>query len=196
MTFDTTKLTQARETMQDICNKRAADLGKIRADMEKVNADIAQYEAAMGVATENMDTKAYAAAKSKLETAKTTAEMYAKRYDAIRTNEMITEADSDAVIDSIFAFEREATALYKDKAVQLVQELDELTNEYRAVINDAERFMQSWAANVHENYRSNIGGKAIRRNKPQRIRVLPYLGCDLSDITKKFVDTFNRNADK
>lgn len=196
MIFDTTKLIQARETMQDILNKRADDLDKIRADMAKVNEAIELHTAAMDAATESMDTKAYAAAKSKLDTAKTTAEMYAKRYDTILAKEMISESDSDAVIDSIFAFEREATALYEEQATELVDKLDELTSEYCAVINDAERFMRRWAANVHENYRSGIGGKATRRDKPQRIRTLPYFGCVLSDVAKKFINTFRHNASK
>lgn len=195
--FDTTALEKANEAMQSIAAKRAEDLEKINEELEKANAEIARYTADMDEATANMNMAAYAAAKKNLSSAETSAEMYKSRYSTIKAKEMISEADSDAVIDSVFACEKSASALYEEKAERLVRELDALTTEYCAVIADAESIMRHWTARVHKNYRHGVGTSRPQRDKSGKavgIRVVPYAGCYLSNVVKQFVDKFDHNA--
>ena len=199
MTFDTTKLTQARETMQEILNKRTDDLGKIRADMEKIDKAIELHTAAMDAATAIMDSKTYAAAKSKLETAKTTAEMYEKRYNALCENEMITEADSDAFIDELVHYEVELSTQYEDEALKLLTKLNDLTNEYKNIVKDTEAVLSKWCRDVHANYKQNadsLSAKKVRRDRPVAIRTLQYVGCPASNYIAQNIKSMIAAASK
>lgn len=199
MTFDTTKLTQARETMQEILSKRTDDLGKIRADMEKIDKAIELHTAAMDAATAIMDSKSYAAAKSKLETAKTTAEMYEKRYDAIRTNEMISEADSDAFIDELVRYEAELSTQYEGEALKLLTELNDLTNAYKGIIKDVESVLSKWCRDVHANFRQyadNPNATKVRRDRPVAVHALQFVGCPASNYIAQNIKSMISAASK
>lgn len=199
MTFDTTKLTQARETMQEILSKRADDLDKIRADMEKIDKAIELHTAAMDAATAIMDSKSYAAAKSKLETAKTTAEMYEKRYNALCENEMISEADSDNFIDELIRYEVELSTQYEAEALKLLTELNDLTNEYKSIVKDTEAVLSKWCRDVHANFRQyadNPNAKKVRRDRPVAVHALQFVGCPASNYIAQNIKSMIAAASK
>ena len=199
MTFDTTKLTQARETMQEILSKRADDLAKIKAELEKANAEIAQQTAAIEAATASMDVKAYSTAKSKKATAENAAEMYSSRYATIKAKEVIPEVDSDAFIDELVRYEAELSTQYEGEALKLLTELNDLTNEYKNIIKDTEAVLSKWCRDVHANYRQyadNPNAKKVRRDRPVAVHALQFVGCPASNYIAQNIKSMIAAASK
>ena len=189
-------VTVTQERIAELKAHKAGELARITGELEKASQD---YEAAckeLQNATENTDFKAFGEAKKKQLEAKNKKDMYSQRYDQLKKRELISEEESDKVIDSLLDYEKALAEDYEIKVTKIVEELEAIHTEYRDRVAATENTIKSWTAEVHANYRSNTTiYKETGTNRapyPVPVRNIPYVGCKKSESVDKFIEAAKR----
>ena len=123
---------------------RDADLLQIKNKIAEGEAKEAQAEKAMNAAAAEMDAEKYTKAEHALRVARVSIQMYNTRLEQITNKELITESESDAIIDSILEYEGELAAEFKAAIVAPLKTLKTLAAEYAAEVEKAERTLSIW----------------------------------------------------
>ena len=181
-----TPLEAAKEQMQEILNKKTADFETLKAKQEEARTKREEASLAMREATERMDIEAYEEAKNEKKKAQTALEMYESKFNQLKQQEYITEAESDKVVDSLLEYEKTLTEEFKAAVADPLKKLYEALHTYRAAVNDTESTIRAWGINIHANY--NTRGRTTfydeftkqqttRSKTPVPVRTMPYDGC-------------------
>lgn len=180
-----TALEEVRERMKEMMGTKSADLYKIAKMRQEAGEKIKNAEQAMKQATEAMDVDAYEEARQTRNKAQTALEMYNGRYEQIRTQEYISEEESDKVISSLLGYEQTLKEGFKFAAAEPLKKLSELLKAYRSEVAETERVLTSWQRDIHASYRSDIttytdpvtGERTNRSPKPVPVHPVQYFGC-------------------
>lgn len=181
-----TVLQEVKGRMKEMQDRKAADLEKIAEKQDEARTQIEAARLAMSDATEAMDVDAYEEARQKRRKAQTALDMYTGRYNQIKQQEYISEAESDKVIDSLLAYEDALAADFKAAAADPLKKLAELHKAYRDEVRETEQALTEWQQNIHANYNTRGGttfydeftGKHTSRSrKPVPVHAVPYEGC-------------------
>ena len=191
----------ARETaekkMAELLAKRAADLDVIAEKTEEANVMLAAAQGRLKDATTIMDMAAYDQAKVDTRKARNAIEMYDRRLQQIHKQELISEADSDAIIDQLLQYEDELAAEFKAAIVEPLRKLQELHRAYTAEIRATEDTLTAWQNNIHANrrsfggslYRDPVTGKMTNRNQtPLPVHRIAFRGCDAALSVEGFLN--------
>lgn len=181
-----TVLEDIRDLMADLVKARTAQLEEVQRGIEETRQKLEEVDAAIASATVSADLQAYekgTAAKSKLETALS---MYTARLELIRDGEYISEAESDAVIDRLLAYEEQITDRFRADIAGTIESLKNIYSAYAAEFFDIEATLSAWQRDVHANYNSrgrtiyyDANGKATYRcDEPQPVHLYNYTFCD------------------
>ena len=98
------KREEIEKQIQEINAKKKASLEEIEKKLQDLSQQIAETRILMQEAQEDLDARGYYDAKTELEKLQTAEEMYKGRLSQIRKEKLISEADSDAVIESLLAY--------------------------------------------------------------------------------------------
>ncbi len=181
-----TVLEEVKSRMKEMKDNKAAQLEKIQQKQAEARTQIEAAALAMKQATENIDVDSYEEAKSKKRKAQTALEMYNGRYEQIRAKELISEADSDKVIDSLLEYENQLAADFKAAAAVHLKKLAELLKDYRATVQDIEHTLAIWQHDIHANYSTRgattyynefTGTHTDRSPQPIPVHRSVYIGC-------------------
>lgn len=176
---------KTEKEMKRIRDKRAADLETIRQKCEEIRTQVAAQESAMNQAAKEMDALNYEEAKDRKRKAEAALEMYDRRLNQIKRQELITESESDAVIDGLLDYEAQLTKKFKNEAGALLQQLNKVYSDYSGAVIDAEAVMTAWQNEIHANYRTFgrsfhtdpvTGQNVFRSDKPVAVHQMPYIG--------------------
>lgn len=181
-----TVLEDIRELMADLVKKRTAQLEEIQRKLKETQHKLEEADAAIASATVNADLPAYekgTAAKSKLETALS---MYTARLKLIRDGEYISEAESDAVIDRLLAYEEQINDRFLADIAGPIESLKNIYSAYAAEVTGTEETLSTWQREIHANYNSRgsaiyydaNGNTTYRSDKPVPVHLMRYTGCD------------------
>lgn len=182
-----TVLEEVKNRMKEMQDSKAAQLETIRQKQEEARTRIEAAALAMEQATEEMDVDSYEAAKNQKHKAQTALDMYNGRYNQIKQQEYISEADSDKVVDSLLAYEKQLAADFKAAAAVHLKKLAELLKDYKAAVQDTENTLTSWQRDIHANYNTRGGttyydeftGQHTNRSpRPVPVHQMPYTGCE------------------
>ena len=104
----------------------------------------------------------------------------------IQKQEYISEAESDAVIDSLLAYEKELEEGFKTAAADPLKQLAKIHAGYLDAVKDTESVIDAWQRDIHANYNTRGGasffdeftGQHINRSPaPIPVHRMPYTGC-------------------
>lgn len=179
-------LQEVKARMKEMQETKAAELATIQKKQEEARAQIEAAGLAIKSATERTDLEAYEEAKAQKRKAQTALDMYDGRYDQIRKQEYISEAESDKVIDSLLAYEMQLEVEFKEAVGERLRELSKILEDYRTEVQATEDTISAWCRNIHANYNTRgmstridkvTGQLTDRSEKPIPVHVMPYNGC-------------------
>ena len=147
-------LKDVRDRMADLKSKRDAELRMVKAKREEARAAAEKAENELTAAMETMDAERYVAASQEKQKAHAELEMYTRHFDHLSKQELISEAESDAVIDDLLAYERELDANIHDAIAGPLQRIEKMIREYRSEISQVEETLAEWQHEIHANHRS------------------------------------------
>ena len=102
-----TVLDEVKNRMKEMQDSKAAQLETIRQKQAEARSQIEAAALAMKQATEEMNVDSYEEAKNRKRKAQTALDMYNGRYEQIKQQEYISEAESDSVVDSLLEYEKQ-----------------------------------------------------------------------------------------
>ena len=181
-----TVLDEVKNRMKEMQDSKAAQLETIRQKQAEARSQIEAAALAMKQATEEMNVDSYEEAKNRKRKAQTALDMYNGRYEQIKQQEYISEAESDSVVDSLLEYEKTLAEDFKAAAAVHLKKLAELLKDYRAAVQDTESTLTSWQRDIHANYNSRglssrvdplTGQNTYRMERPIPVHSMPYTGC-------------------
>lgn len=182
---------EVQDRMKELTDQRVADLKKIHTKKEEAEEQKKKAEEDLADATARMDLDAYEKAKAAVHSAQTAIDMYAARYEQIRKLEMISEEESDQVIDSVKEYEARLEKDFMKAIAEPLKQLHQIVDEYKDTVAEAEQTLHMWEQYVHANYRSPgtiyAATGTDRSPVPVPIRRLPYTGCKEANSLNDFL---------
>ena len=170
---------QAR--IHEMQESKAAQLKEIQDKQTEAQTQKEAAALAMKDATERMDLDAYEEAKQAKHKAQTALDMYSGRYTQIKQQEYISEKESDEVIASLLAYEKQLAEDFKAAASPHLLALKEILQEYKGAVQDTENTINTWHREIHANYLSQTTTYAEtgtnRSPNPIPVHTTPYTGC-------------------
>lgn len=191
-----TPLTTTKERIEEIKAKREVLVEDITARQAEARSQIEEASIAMKKATEELDAEAYEKAKGEKHKAQTALEMYNNRFSQIQKQELISEEESDKIVDSLLYYEEDLTEDFKRKLLTPLQELRSLVYDYLDEIDDIENVLKIWQEDIHANYNTRGGTMFIdketgihttRSETPVPVHRLPYKGCAEANRLKDYL---------
>lgn len=182
----TTVLQEVKNRMKEMQDSKAAQLETIRQKQTEARSQIEAAALAMKQATEEMNVDSYEEAKNRKRKAQTALDMYNGRYEQIKQQEYISEAESDSVVDSLLEYEKTLAEDFKAAAAVHLKKLAELLKDYKAAVKDTEDTLTSWQRDIHANYNTRGGstyydeftGQHTHRSpQPVPVHRFAYTGC-------------------
>ena len=177
---------EVQERIKKLTGDKAAELAKIHQKQNEARTQIEAAGLAIKEATAVMNLEAYEKATADKRKAQAALDMYSGRYDQIRKQEYVTEAESDSVIDSLLGYEKTLEEDFKKAVAEPLKKLAELRKEYEAAVVETENTIKNWERNIHANYSTRgatkykdpvTGQYTDRSNTPVPVHRLPYNGC-------------------
>lgn len=173
--------TQAR--IKELIENKTAELLKIQGKVQEARTQKEAADLAMREATESMNLVAYEKAKEEKKAANTAIEMYTARYKMLEEKDFVTEADSDATIAAILAYEEEMAASFDASIIEPLKTLEKLLTAYKEEVKEAERTITEWTSTIHANYISKgttYADGTHRSPKPVPVHSTGYEGSAAS----------------
>ena len=183
--------------ISDIKNKiktlqlqKSEQLETIAVKRQDAQREAEQAAADKKAAADRMDLKSYEDVKAREARSRTAAEMYAAKYEQIRNQEYISDADSEKVISDLIEHEQMLEREFKKAIAEHNAELSRLHSQYRQAVQDAENVISDWTENIHANYISEnttYAGGSHRSPQPVPVHAVPYAGCAEADILRQYL---------
>lgn len=191
-----TPLEEARKKMRELLDKQQEDLEAIYRLQATARTEIEAAGLALKDAAERMDIAAYTAADQARNTARIGLEMYQARQQQILKKELITEAESDKVINSLLDLERQLAEDFEAALIAPLVQLAELQRDHMARIREVESVLDAWQRDIHANYDTRgvtryydekTGEYTSRSKIPVAVHSAPYRGCEASLKVEKWL---------
>ena len=189
-------LEQAKEKIQEIRDKKAADLAVISRKQEEAYKEAKEADKAIHDAAARMDITAFQKGRQDKSKAETSIEMYSARYEQLRTQEYISEADSDCIIDGLLDHEAQLADNFRADIAVLLKQLDEMLTGYREAIEDTETTIKTWTSEIHANHRTfgitmrvdpATGRYTDRMETAVPVHPLPFKGCEEAERLERYL---------
>lgn len=190
-------LQEVQARIASIQQKRAAELAEIREKQAEARTQIEAASLAMKEATEVLNVEAYEKARNDKKKWQTALDMYNARFNQIQAQELVTEADSDSVINSLLAYEEEIAQTFKQAMKDPLQILKKLLDDYEDEVQEVENTINIWQTDIHANYSTrgsasfvnpDTGERTDRSAVPVPVHRLPYTGCSEATQLKTYLE--------
>ena len=178
--------------MNKMLADREAEIQNLADMREAAEVEKANCETLVEAAKDKMDLCAFQDARRKAQDAQDRMELYTARIDKISAARLVTEAESDAVIDSLTAYEKDLAKEYKQEADRIVDQLRSVTYTYLNRVKDTESVIHQWTHNIHPNFRSEITYKdgSNRMDHPVPVHPGGYVGCSSAISASRFLESY------
>lgn len=171
---------------RDLEIKKLEDL-RAAAEAEKKNCQKLVEDA-----KDKMDLCAFQEARKKTQDIQDRIELYSARIGKIKNARMVSEEESDSIIDSLTAYEDDMAAEYELEAGKIIEKLRVMTDGYLGRVNETEKAIKQWTTLIHPNFRSStttVNG-SNRMDAPVPVHPIAYRGCGAAISASKFVDSY------
>lgn len=193
----TNTVQEVKAQIEEMKNKKAADLEAVREKITEAKAQLEEAEKEIRTATEEMDLQRYEDAKEARRRAHSAIDMYTGRYKQLECLEFVTEEKSDETIDKLLSWEAERTNSFKEELAEIIGQAKTLLEAYFADIRDAETVIRTWESEIHANYRSattTYADGSHRAPSPVLVHSLPYRGDDIAIITEEYINKLEKRG--
>ena len=178
-----------RERMRKLFADRTIETERLEKMCDAAETERLECSALVEAAKDKMDLCAFQEARQKEQAARDRIEMYSARITKLNNARLVTEAESDSVIDSLLGYEADLAAEYERDSARIIDQLRALTDNYLAKVQDTESTMKQWTQNVYPNYRSETTFKngSNRMDHPVPVRNTRYEGCAAAAAARNFL---------
>lgn len=140
--------------MQDMIDKRASEIAEIDKVLTETAETIRKASEAVDAAVAATDFDAYTNANAEASRARAVSDMYKRRREQLTGRELISDAESDAVIDSLLDYEKDIAAQYERDIKKALAGLAAVHDRYMVEVEKTEETITRWTSEIHKNYRS------------------------------------------
>ena len=190
------ELEKVKKQMRDLLDCRQKQLEEIADRLDTLHGEAEAARRGMDEAAAALDETAFAKAEADIKSAETRIAMYESRRDQIVQQELIGEAESDAVIDGLLAYERTLEANFKAAIEPHLAALTEIRSDYVNEVMEVEQTISTWTNTIRRSYINRAGGtrtvngkRTNRFDTPQAIHPGGYTGCKASGALGTLLDT-------
>lgn len=182
----TTTLESVKTKMQELKEARAAQYETINAMKATYTAQINAAAQEMKQATTELNVDAYDTARQAKRKAQAGLDMYKAREADLANQEIISEQESDKIIDSLLEYEETIAADFRQAITEPIRQLRQILDNYKREVANTEKTIHEWEQDIHANYISRNGMSRVdqitgertnRSETPLPVHRLPYLGC-------------------
>lgn len=179
-------LEAVKTKMQELKDARQAQFDTIRKMQETYRAQISAADQTMKQATAELNLDTYDTARQAKRRALAGLEMYTKRQKELEAQEIISEPESDRIIDSLLEYEETLAADFRTAIEEPIRKLEQILAEYTAAVADTEDTLTRWTMDIRANYSTRgrmtrtdpaTGQTTDRSETPIPVHMLPYTGC-------------------
>ena len=176
--------------IKELKAKKQAQIDEIMRKIDEESAAAAAAAAMMDAATDALNVDEYETAKAAKARARTALDMYSTRHKKLLAQEIISEKESDAVINSLIEYEKTIEEGYKKKVSGILDELRGISEEYAAAITDAEGTIGTWITEIHAYYitPNTIHRETGTNRAPHSVRPTSPGRCDVERETRKYIE--------
>ena len=187
---------ETREKMHRLADKRNEQIRFLTSEIDKARKEKDAAKQALEKAFESMDPAAISPAKTRLSAAEEILDLCETRRNRFSSEFLISESESDAIIDRILAYEQDLCLEYDTEISPILAQLSAITKAHQEKIREAESVISAWNQNVHPNFRSFTGtiypNGTNRGEEAQPVHRFAYVGSE----SGKKVSTFLRDMDE
>lgn len=193
-----TALQTAQERIKELQTKKAADLAEISEKQKEARTQIEAADLAMKEATEALNVEEYEKARANKLKWQTALDMYTERYKQIQQQELISEADSDSIVNDLLFYEEDLAENFRRALFPKLQELKTILWDYRDEVEKIENTLHTWETEIHANYTTrgassfidpDTGIRTDRSAVPVPIHRVAYNGCKEAEILATYLHT-------
>lgn len=181
-----TTLEAVKTKMQELKDARQAQFDTIRKMQETYSEQIRTADMTMKRATAELDLDTYETARQAKRKAQAGQEMYTKRQKELEAQEIISEPESDRIINGLLEYEEHLAADFRRAIEEPLRKLEQILAEYTAAVADTENTIHEWTRDIHANYSTRgrslrtdpaTGQTTDRSETPLPVHIMKYTGC-------------------
>lgn len=190
-TISRNKTQEIKNRMAELIAERTKELEAIEEEITKTQEYRSELMADLDTAAAQLDLANYENAKENLKQTEVSLEMYFKRLKQIQAKKVISEEESDRVIDSLLRYEESLAEDFKKDIAAPLKQLADILEAYRAEVREAEETLTNWQRDIHANYISRGGAMYYdemtesyteRSKTPVQVHGTPYTGCSEAEV--------------
>lgn len=140
------------ERIEKYSGERAAELAEIQRRKSAAQDKLAELKDNMKKAAEALDEQAYSEAMKEAQKLSVSLEMYETREKQFSHQEIISEAESDEVIDLLLNHQKKIEEDFINELKEPLKQLEALRNNYLHQLRATAKTINEWCAKVHANY--------------------------------------------
>lgn len=186
---------EVRQQMRKLRDQKTSELAEADARLNEARMAVQEARTRSEEMTAIMDLDGYTKAQEDLKKATIAEQMYKGKIDQLQAKRYITEAESDAVIDSLLAYEDTLGQSFETILGTKLKELKKAMDSYRTEIQNVEDLITEWCGSVYPNYRSATstytdadGNTTNRFPTPRPVHLVPFTGNSASEMLNDFLN--------
>ena len=145
---------KVKQQIRDLKNCRENEMNGLKAKLSDAQARLQTAKDAADEATRKTDLKAFQTAQEQIRQASSAVEMYTRRQKQLYNAEIISQKESDAVIDRLLQYEKDLDKEFTTAIKEKLDEVREILKTYEKVIGDTESTIHTWTQTIRPNYRT------------------------------------------
>jgi len=189
--IDNRVLKNVQARAKKVVDAKTKTLEEIQTKLAEAKQAKKDAEEALKKSASQLDLERYEKSQAALQKAQTAINMYSDRYDQLQRQEYVTEEDSDTVIASLLAYEKDLDEDFKETLGKALRGLYDLLKGYKGAIDETEKTLTHWTTVIHRNYRNYAGTTyadgSNRNTTPIPVHPMPYFGCKESGKLGNFL---------
>lgn len=142
-----------------VLTNRENEVAELKALLDKDAAAIAAANEAMDAATNGGDLKAYQTAKRERQDASDALEMHTARLSALEKKPLISKADYDQAISSVYSEIEQLDTKAKQDLAQLSEQMEKIVTDLQDAISEANRVLQVLQHDVYRDADRRLNNK-------------------------------------
>ena len=150
---NTDTVTEVRNMIDKYVADREHEIAEIDQHISEAEESKATAEADLQAAIDATIQADYNDAKEAIESAQNVIDMYTERRAQLVNKEFISEAESDAVIDSLLAYKKDCDAALVAALTEECAKIRTIVDKYKEDYKSTFNTIRTWEEEIHPNYR-------------------------------------------
>lgn len=184
-----TTVESVTERIRELKSGREKELAEIQMKRDEESQNLAAARKAMEDATDATDLQSYERAKAEKLRAESALEMYSAKYSKVEKLDVITEEESDKVIDSLRAADVEIERKFKTDLCAALDGIEILIQNFERDKSKVKIATDTWTREIHANYYSpsTTFRETGTHRSPTPIPVKVGNSCAECNISKEYI---------